>query len=469
MYKKRIQDWQLDKKLKEDDVLQILRIITLRGRSRPAVIFQARGKVVEDDHIRRYVARNPKVMERFQRGEIPAGDSIRTVTYQEVQSARFWSPGVNTDPTERLLSSMRLYIAGSFDSGAWQFDPTGCWSRESTPASEVKLHDYWHQCFLDSIAAMAHKAEPEVVGQALNQVFHSLGLAVKQHPPYFLPAFLGMLFHTLMLEDNQLLKMLGQNQLLKMMVQHALELAVIYLGKHHGLSLVLEHLNSSIEAQVAEYGAWFFERPAKLLLSNFDDLTGPSNVMTIFMLEEWGTVIGLNEGYSTSYASHIKVITPFFEDQILSPSLAVVEKYMFQLIRHPRIDAPRSGFLLYFDKWDLDDRDIICPRLRQTLLSAFGDGIPPGPQLSGDGVPLGPQASHNCNQKTPDGIDAGELAKRHFNFGIALRQLSHRGQVLVNDWLLNLANSVNSPERKPGFDCLQRFMADFESEIPHGD
>lgn len=203
-YKKRIQDWELDKKLKEDDVLQILRILATRDPSRKHGVFFARGGIISGARIRKYIARNPRVIQRFNAGEIPARESVEGVTLREDTAPIEGRRATQSDPVERILWSTRVYLVGSFDSGAWVSNATDCWSASSSPASELSLHDVWHKTFLDTLHDLITGTDAEATGRRLNHLFDTVRLLVKANPPYLLSSLFTMVLHLRSSQHNQL-------------------------------------------------------------------------------------------------------------------------------------------------------------------------------------------------------------------------------------------------------------------------
>lgn len=61
MFKKRIRAWDIDKKLKEDDVLEAMRLKAQRDAAGKPSELITRGRVVNFDRIWRYIKRKPQL------------------------------------------------------------------------------------------------------------------------------------------------------------------------------------------------------------------------------------------------------------------------------------------------------------------------------------------------------------------------------------------------------------------------
>lgn len=104
MYKDKIQKWGLNKKLKEDDLLQILHISEAAGARHEKGIFYVRGRQLSAERIGRSINRNPKVVERFHAGVMPCDDSVKAVIWQSVPWPEVPGPGTWAEQGEECNS-----------------------------------------------------------------------------------------------------------------------------------------------------------------------------------------------------------------------------------------------------------------------------------------------------------------------------------------------------------------------------
>ncbi|KAK6067151.1 hypothetical protein SCUP234_11743 [Seiridium cupressi] len=310
MYKKKICDWAISKKLKEDDVLQILCICTFRNRQDLPVSFSVRGKRIHESRLRRYIDRNPRVMKRFHQGAAPAAESVQAVTYRTFSLLDNWENQSEDDRShslEQLLWSMRLYIQGCFDTAVWAHDGIGCWSAKSTPKKNLELHDAWHLPFVGIIGAMMQKDGSGNLNDHLNQYFDNLSPLVKAHPPFLLAALIGMLFR---------LQQVQQHRISTILLRHVIDLSTIYHGAEHGLSRVVQYLYNLITT----YGSdvYWFERSLDLVVGHFENQTGEENAISTFLstIQMAVSVLGrgLVQNWTKAMTRHARALTRDFPD-----------------------------------------------------------------------------------------------------------------------------------------------------------
>ncbi|PNH62225.1 hypothetical protein VD0002_g5778 [Verticillium dahliae] len=121
MYKSRIWKWGLDKKLKGDEVLAILILKRDRDALNRPTEFRIRGQLVDFENIKRYVKRNPALVAKLRAGHKPNGQTAREVTCRTPSPAPNQALNSSSDlyGVEKILGLFRVYVDGSFSSGAW--------------------------------------------------------------------------------------------------------------------------------------------------------------------------------------------------------------------------------------------------------------------------------------------------------------------------------------------------------------
>ncbi|KAI1853156.1 hypothetical protein JX266_001862 [Neoarthrinium moseri] len=263
--------WDLGKNLNQDEVLQILRLMSSRDRQASPVMFYVRGQHIHQGRLRRYVTRHPGVVEQLRNGTIPPDDVISAVTYRLVSPDR-WLSGMkdhHASENETLLWSIRNYVLCSLDSKVWSWDSTSCWSTDSSAAVEYKLHNDLHAPYFDILKSVTQGDKPELDGRALDQLFDMIPRFVKAHPPYFLATFIAM---------SEGIRVHGQVELSQILVRYTTELALIYFGPNHPLYKLLRH----ICARPVRGGIPLTATPMKLLISIFEDRLGLNNGITLY-------------------------------------------------------------------------------------------------------------------------------------------------------------------------------------------
>lgn len=313
MFKHRIHAWGAEKKLKEDDVLHILRILApecpIKSQQPYPFEFFVRGKRVEDVRLRRYIARTPRVVKRLYAGAIPSMDSVKAVTYRRVRQPGLpgspGSPGsagsqcIPCSPCppcspmpndasigmEQLLRSVRHYVTGSLFTNTWSFDAAGCWSTRSSPINEIELHDGWHLPFAEVTACWDRGEVSDNLTQQLSRYFDFLSEVVKAHPPFLLSCLLGMV---LRLERQQ------QHHLSRMLIHQAASLSSIYLGLDHPLSQVMAHLRDMYKD--AGSNLFLLQQCLFVLYHSFEEQVGPNNAVTLLTFVAYLAASAQNEG-----------------------------------------------------------------------------------------------------------------------------------------------------------------------------
>ncbi|KAI4595218.1 hypothetical protein KJ359_007194 [Pestalotiopsis sp. 9143b] len=391
--------WNLEKKLKEDDVLQIMRICASRGCNSPwpAAIF-VRGKRVDEKRIRHYVKRRPEILERLLAGEAPAAESVKAVTFEDTAAAAAvvlpkWTASRSADASyaarfEHVLWSMRAYVEGSFGVRAWAYDDAGCWSAASTPRRDLDLHDAWHLPFVRVLKAIQRRdrdADARALEAPLATYFDNLSPLVKAQPPFVVPTLISMLFH---FRKN------GREELSLILLRHFYELSVIYHGPEHGLTRVIRYLGYL--ARVCEDDANWYERVVAELLRAFRRQTGEENAMTACLLTTCMSVTAISGSWSTS--------SPWSQTQI-----AQAEQQLRMMTRYAPEEVDENVANGNLDDWDLaileDERmPPSARRIRNVLRYEWEQ------DSQDDADWAGPHWKMN----------AMALAKRHFKFHLSM-------------------------------------------------
>jgi hypothetical protein len=297
MFKHRIHSWGADKKLKEDDVLQILRILApvcqVKSQTSYPFEFVVRGMRVKDLRLRRYIARTPRVLDRFYAGAVPSADSIRAVKYQRAKALEPAGSPIPEDPsaaTEQLLCSIRLYVTGCLNSDEWLFNDAHCWSTRPSSMNEPDLHDAWH---LPLAAVMSrweqNQTSEDLVGD-LGRFFDILSEVVKTHPPFFLSCLFGIL---LVLQRRQ------QYYLSRMLINQVVGLCSIFLGEDHGLCCVMQRLQPLLaeDRDISQ----LVQQCLLVLLHTFEDQIGLNNALTLLTSISYLVAKVQSEGITSGY------------------------------------------------------------------------------------------------------------------------------------------------------------------------
>ncbi|KAI1874272.1 uncharacterized protein JN550_002851 [Neoarthrinium moseri] len=409
MYKKRIGDWGIDKKLKEDDLLQILRILALRSHlvgNSDDLVFFVRGRRLVDTRLLRSISRRSKALKRFHAGEMPCPESIKAVQYQKLGPAcgnTAFAQDDRSESVEKLFRLIRHCVLSSIDSQTWMFDDTACWSASSTATEQLELHDGWHLPFFSLASYLQGDLNADAIGKELSTLFDFLPQIIKAQPPFFLPCLLGMLLR---------LHQLKQAYLIDIMMRHISQLSCIYLGPHHPLFCVIKHLRSL--SRGIEDDFYWYEQSLLTLTDQFETQIGLENNITILTATAYLAALCMNGGITLDW-------------------LKLTGKYTFKLADYTtRLDT-WDDLEVSQSRWNLDcfSRNPTAVQARRLLLPVLFEGSRYRSNLTDTGVAF--QESQ---------ITAMDLARRHFKYHLAHATLSAGNWSLFQDFCALLPESA---------------------------
>ncbi|KAI1091162.1 Clr5 domain-containing protein [Rostrohypoxylon terebratum] len=232
MYKKRIKAWGFDKKLKEHEVVELLRQKAERDSAGKASVFFIRGRQVDFERIRRYVESKPNLLSKLEGvyEKRPSGIVVCR-TPSPVPIALSSPPDVRK--LEEIMTLLRDYM-GACATGPqsrWVLTPEGYATRNSAPSvlrdSRSSMIGAW-----DEIASlhlsMERTSSPMEMFQVLDSSLNRLKDAMKDEIPEFIIMLLYLLRFTWP----------GHPLLLRMFRMHVGELASMVLGQKHPLTLI---------------------------------------------------------------------------------------------------------------------------------------------------------------------------------------------------------------------------------------
>ena len=128
IYKTKIKEWDIGKRLNDDDMLVILSTKAHREAADKQSEFWLLGKRVSEQNIRRYLRRKPELLTKYRRGHRAppqsGGRRITCVTPPPPPETVRRAPGLLLD-TERIYVDCRNFWRSSSESGTWILDPNG--------------------------------------------------------------------------------------------------------------------------------------------------------------------------------------------------------------------------------------------------------------------------------------------------------------------------------------------------------
>jgi tetratricopeptide (TPR) repeat protein len=130
IYKTKIKEWDIGKRLNDDDVLAILHLRAQREAAAKQSEFWIMGKRVNEVNISRYLKRKPQILARYRRGHRPQNphELVRLVCVTPPPPPEaVWRlpPGTTLAEAEGLLMDCRDYFRSSWDSGEWKVEDDG--------------------------------------------------------------------------------------------------------------------------------------------------------------------------------------------------------------------------------------------------------------------------------------------------------------------------------------------------------
>ncbi|KAI1457932.1 Clr5 domain-containing protein [Annulohypoxylon moriforme] len=232
MYKKRIKAWGFDKKLKEHEVVELLRQKADRDTAGKASIFFIRGRQVDFEKIRRYVEGKPDILSKLEYPyeKRPSGVVVCR-TPSPVPIALPSPPDVRK--LEEIMTVLRDYL-GACATGPqsrWILTSEGYATRNSAPSvlssSRSSMIGAWDE--LASLhLSMERTSSPTEMFEVLDSSLNRLKDAMKDEIPEFIIMLLYLLRFTWP----------GHPLLLRMFQLHVGELSSLVLGIKHPLTLI---------------------------------------------------------------------------------------------------------------------------------------------------------------------------------------------------------------------------------------
>jgi len=129
IYKTKIKEWDVGKRLNDDDVLAILHLRAEREAAAKQSEFWIMGRRVNEANVARYLKRKPQLLAQYRRGHRPQNphESTRLVCVTPPpppeRPRRLY--GTALAETEGLLVDCRDYFRSSWDAGEWRVEDDG--------------------------------------------------------------------------------------------------------------------------------------------------------------------------------------------------------------------------------------------------------------------------------------------------------------------------------------------------------
>ncbi|KAH8881414.1 hypothetical protein GQ53DRAFT_513975 [Thozetella sp. PMI_491] len=190
IYKTKIKEWDVGKRLNDDDMLVILHLRAQREAASKQSEFWLMGKRVNEQNIRRYLKRKPQILTKFQRGHRapPALGRVTCVTPPPPPDSVRRLPGPLLEG-EILFADCRDFWRSSFDSGQWILDPNGvCMGQRAgrwgTDKAENMLSKFY------AAADLLSRSDFSGALKVMDLAFRETGQLLKLDVPMMFPTLL---------------------------------------------------------------------------------------------------------------------------------------------------------------------------------------------------------------------------------------------------------------------------------------
>ncbi|KAI0434214.1 hypothetical protein F5Y09DRAFT_296906 [Xylaria sp. FL1042] len=254
MYKARFQQWEIEKKIKAEDAVEIFRQQTARTNAGKASVFYIRGRKISPDRLQRYRYRAAAmVLEQIVGAEKGRSTSrAGGISMSSHIVCRTPSPSPEDSPTiapqledptdlkipRECMHILRDYVAGSVESGAWQIASTA-------PVPDAFT---WAHYLATSQGLIAHNRTREG--------FDLLNICLEQYKSHLRnpdPFFWLATYKAALLLGSQNIQ-LGQS-----FVRYASELTSIVLPASHPFNRVWSRINVTGLPGLQQHAAALFE------------------------------------------------------------------------------------------------------------------------------------------------------------------------------------------------------------------
>ncbi|KAJ2906532.1 hypothetical protein MKZ38_001175 [Zalerion maritima] len=321
MYKSRITEWGIDKKLKGDEILAVLRMRAERdAQGRRTEFWTARGSKLDMGDIERYLQRNPSMLLRYHSGAEPSPEAAARIICRSpspepsssapprlsstIPTPRIRVPHVSSPlpgphkEEERTLRIVSDYIRGSFEAHTWNWQlDVDCNSKR--PGALDRLEKFRGNIYLASECYYGGDRH-YVIGFA-NMACSTLQEILLDEHPKLIPSLCRVIAlirrstkgrrspsrrpHPAGPEDSG-----GGTQeqdipdFLASIGRFAIQLSRVVLGPSHPITLVLVYIFSNLgNPHVMDWAARMFH----LSWETFEETAGADNYFLVHLFREY--------------------------------------------------------------------------------------------------------------------------------------------------------------------------------------
>lgn len=266
MYKTRIAEWGLDKKNKEPEMRAIVRKNKQCSSQGKRSSFRIRGRPVEFEDVLRY----------WERKGLSIGDVVaqrtQTLTPEAVLCLTpLSSPIATPEPlvtAERILTCLRDYFRGSFDSGVWVIASSqiGCYTTKVQGHGHSHLNDFTIKSF--TAVNLFHRNSYQEAGHILNSASSTIKqVLLAEHPETF-ATIVRFIMHSIRLKRHELAYAI---------LQQFTSLGELMMAHEHPIHRICGWLTSMEPSQMEEVAIGCGES----MIDHFESLTGPMSWSTL--------------------------------------------------------------------------------------------------------------------------------------------------------------------------------------------
>ncbi|KAB5583310.1 hypothetical protein GE09DRAFT_1050168 [Coniochaeta sp. 2T2.1] len=272
IYKTKIKEWDIGKRLNDDDILAILHLRSQREAASKQSEFWIMGKRVNESNIQRYLKRKPELLVRYRRVHRPANthESSRLVCVTPPPApGMVWRFPVGTTlaEAESILVDCRDYFRSSWDAGEWKVDDDGLVmsvraGRKGADVTDDVLSKFY------TAADLLYRSNFPGAFKVLDLAFRETGEIVSQNVPRLL---------SLLLIVFERLAHRGQKDTLNILRKYIQSQADGISSGNKKLPTVLKRVSA---LEIDKYDE-VFPRVYNLMIEQADEIFGPGSNLSL--------------------------------------------------------------------------------------------------------------------------------------------------------------------------------------------
>jgi hypothetical protein len=195
MYKTRVKNWKLEKKMKANEVAEILQGRLCTDGAEHTAVYVVRGRRIDARRVEKYLKRRPARLSRLQQTQLMRPETHGSIDYtlprvdshnQFCQSPRMLRAPDMLHKTDEILRLVHRYIVGSLESRRWQYNTYADIFENCTTGTSAyqKARDFEKLWIVGSSLVISQKYAEGF--KVLDSGFRNLNGVVKAEDPFLL-------------------------------------------------------------------------------------------------------------------------------------------------------------------------------------------------------------------------------------------------------------------------------------------